>query len=193
MKNGRGLWRPEVRGWSPPAAPTPGLFETLMGGFWTHQRCCLDQRWRHPRPLPGSVECGITHFSTSSAAKASVNSGSFSTASCRDLPSPILLICFQHLPVAESSRKLVGKELESRFSKIPEQMGEEQTSGCTVQVNDQHKEKWVCEDVPLTTGCANEMKMLVIQSCSILCDPVDCSPPGSSLSMEFSRQEYWTG
>ena len=26
-----------------------------------------------------------------------------------------------------------------------------------------------------------------------LCDPVDCKPPGSSLSMEFSRQEYWSG
>ena len=25
-----------------------------------------------------------------------------------------------------------------------------------------------------------------------LCDPMDCSPPGSSLSMEFSRQEYWS-
>ena len=24
-----------------------------------------------------------------------------------------------------------------------------------------------------------------------LCDPMDCSPPGS-LSMEFSRQEYWS-
>ena len=26
-----------------------------------------------------------------------------------------------------------------------------------------------------------------------LCDPMDCSPPGSSLSMRFSRQEYWSG
>ena len=25
------------------------------------------------------------------------------------------------------------------------------------------------------------------------CDPMDCSPPGSILSMEFSRQEYWNG
>ena len=24
------------------------------------------------------------------------------------------------------------------------------------------------------------------------CDPMDCSPP-ASLSMEFSRQEYWSG
>ena len=61
--------------------------------------------------------------------------------SCRDLPSPILLICFQHLPVAESNRKLVSKELGSRFSKIPEQGGEEQPSGCTGQVNNQHDEK----------------------------------------------------
>ena len=32
-------------------------------------------------------------------------------------------------------------------------------------------------------------------TCSVmsLCDPVDCSPPGSSLSMGFPRQEYWSG
>ena len=33
-------------------------------------------------------------------------------------------------------------------------------------------------------------------SCSVLptlCDPMDCSPPGSSLSMGSSRQEYWSG
>ena len=32
-----------------------------------------------------------------------------------------------------------------------------------------------------------------LQSCLTLCNPVDYSPPGSSLSMEFSRQEYWSG
>ena len=31
----------------------------------------------------------------------------------------------------------------------------------------------------------------VIQSCLTLCDPTDCSPPGS-LSLEFSRQEHWS-
>ena len=31
--------------------------------------------------------------------------------------------------------------------------------------------------------------MLVTQSCETLCNPMDCSPPGSSTSMEFSRQE----
>ena len=28
---------------------------------------------------------------------------------------------------------------------------------------------------------------------SDLCDPVDCKPPGSSLSMKFSRHECWSG
>ena len=32
----------------------------------------------------------------------------------------------------------------------------------------------------------------VAQSCPTLCDPKDCSLPGSS-SMGFSRQEYWSG
>ena len=31
----------------------------------------------------------------------------------------------------------------------------------------------------------------VTQSCPTLCDPMDCSPPGSS--MGFSRQEHWSG
>ena len=35
---------------------------------------------------------------------------------------------------------------------------------------------------------------LFAQLCPTLCDPTDCSPPGSSpLSMGFSRQEYWSG
>ena len=34
------------------------------------------------------------------------------------------------------------------------------------------------------------MKVSVAQLCLILCDPMDCSPPGSSLSMGFFRQEY---
>ena len=34
--------------------------------------------------------------------------------------------------------------------------------------------------------------MLLAQSCLTLCNPMDCSLPGS-LSMEFSRQEYWSG
>ena len=32
--------------------------------------------------------------------------------------------------------------------------------------------------------------MLVTQLCWTLYDPMDCSPPGSSV-MEFSRQEHW--
>ena len=33
---------------------------------------------------------------------------------------------------------------------------------------------------------------LVAQSCPTLCNPMDCSPP-APLSMECSRQEYWSG
>ena len=31
------------------------------------------------------------------------------------------------------------------------------------------------------------------QSCPSLCNPMDCSLPGSLLSMAFSKQEYWSG
>ena len=34
--------------------------------------------------------------------------------------------------------------------------------------------------------------VLVIQSCLILWDPLDCSPPGSSIH-GFFRKEYWSG
>ena len=33
---------------------------------------------------------------------------------------------------------------------------------------------------------------LVTQLCPTLCNPMDCSPPGSSVH-GFSRQEYWNG
>ena len=34
---------------------------------------------------------------------------------------------------------------------------------------------------------------LVTQSCPTLCDPMDCSPPGSSVHGDSPRQEYWSG
>ena len=42
---------------------------------------------------------------------------------------------------------------------------------------------WIC----IYKTCAKSL-----QTCPTLCDPMDCSPPGS-LSMGFSRQEYWSG
>ena len=35
--------------------------------------------------------------------------------------------------------------------------------------------------------------MLVAQSCLTLCDPMDCIACQALLSMEFSRQGYWSG
>ena len=34
---------------------------------------------------------------------------------------------------------------------------------------------------------------LVTQSCPTLCNPMNCSPPSSSVHGDFSRQEYWSG
>ena len=36
------------------------------------------------------------------------------------------------------------------------------------------------------------MKVLVTQSCLTLCNPMDCSPPGSSVH-RILQQEYWSG
>ena len=38
-----------------------------------------------------------------------------------------------------------------------------------------------------------KVKVLVVQSCVTLCDPMDCIACQASLSMGFSRQEYWSG
>ena len=38
-----------------------------------------------------------------------------------------------------------------------------------------------------------EMLCLVSQSCPTLCNPMDCVACQAPLSMEFSRQEHWTG
>ena len=37
-----------------------------------------------------------------------------------------------------------------------------------------------------------KVKLLVTQSCPTLCDPMNCSPPGSSVH-RFPRREYWSG
>ena len=49
--------------------------------------------------------------------------------------------------------------------------------------------------VPLESifQCEETMLVGVAQSCLTLCDPMDCSPRGSSLSKGFSRQEDWNG
>ena len=39
----------------------------------------------------------------------------------------------------------------------------------------------------------SESESEVAQSCPTLCDPMDCSLSGSSGSMGFSRQDYWSG
>ena len=47
-------------------------------------------------------------------------------------------------------------------------------------------------DFVVITAVAAAAKSL--QSCPTLCDPIDGSPPGSSLpSLGFSKQEHWSG
>ena len=41
--------------------------------------------------------------------------------------------------------------------------------------------------------CMYLLLCLVAQSCPTLCNPMNCSPPGSSCPWGFSRQEYWSG
>ena len=39
----------------------------------------------------------------------------------------------------------------------------------------------------------SKVRVKITQLCLTLCDPMDCSLPGSSQSMGFSRQEHWRG
>ena len=39
----------------------------------------------------------------------------------------------------------------------------------------------------------SKVKALVTQPCLTLCDPMNCTACQAPLSMEFSRQEYWSG
>jgi len=56
---------------------------------------------------------------------------------------------------------------------------------------------WVWSSIPTLLPTRVQLVLIcmcakLLQSCQILCDPMDCSLPGSSV-MEFSRQEYWSG
>ena len=45
-----------------------------------------------------------------------------------------------------------------------------------------------------TDSCVSlKVKVLVAQSCLTLCDPMDNGACQAPLSMDFSRQEYWSG
>ncbi|CAN0542413.1 unnamed protein product [Rangifer tarandus platyrhynchus] len=45
----------------------------------------------------------------------------------------------------------------------------------------------------ITTLLISYVRAKSLQLCLTLCDPIDCSPPGSSVHGHFSRQENWSG
>ena len=51
-----------------------------------------------------------------------------------------------------------------------------------------HSQPWASPTHQKSSGV-----VLVAQSCLTLCDPVDCNALQASLSMGFSRQEYYSG
>ena len=56
---------------------------------------------------------------------------------------------------------------------------------------------WFCEEEKprMLAKCAfkKEVKVLVTQSCPTLCDPMDYKTLQAPLTVEFSRQEDWSG
>ena len=52
----------------------------------------------------------------------------------------------------------------------------------------------ICAHLKLSGGGESaKVKVLVPRSCLTLCDPMDRVARQAPLSMEFSRQEYWSG
>ena len=67
-----------------------------------------------------------------------------------------------------------------------------QVAGSTAQFNYKANFLLLSTKIPGMCVCACVRAcVLVAQSCPSLCDPTDCSPPGSSIH-EFSVQEYWS-
>ena len=54
------------------------------------------------------------------------------------------------------------------------------------------KKKKMCIDRSNVDDATAAAAAKSLQSCPTLCDPTDCSPPGSP-SLGFSRQEHWSG
>ena len=70
-------------------------------------------------------------------------------------------------------------------------------SWCTIEETSQN----ILKNVVILCGLESQWGLIYsnvnvhaksLQSYPTLCDPKDCSPPGS-LSVAFSRQEYWSG
>ena len=91
----------------------------------------------------------------------------------------------------------LNRQKESRthlIKSVPysHQKGQFSISSCSKNIYELLVIHWI---IPKTLRhiktCTEKVKVLVTQSCLTLCDPRDCSPT-RLLSMEFSRQEYWS-
>ena len=65
-------------------------------------------------------------------------------------------------------------------------------SSCVIELNEILKTNFLSFFLVVQGGCSYVNCAKSLQSCSALCNPMDCSRPGSSVH-GFSRQEYWSG
>ena len=72
---------------------------------------------------------------------------------------------------------------------IDKAVGHEAKSGHVLKVGDRCLWRLSLYIFPLTPNALYKVKMLFAQSCPVLCNPLKCT----LLSIEFSRQEYWSG
>ena len=49
------------------------------------------------------------------------------------------------------------------------------------------------KQIPEDESHFNKLSLFLFNRSVLFCDPLDCSPPQSPLSMGFPRQEYWSG
>ena len=91
----------------------------------------------------------------------------------------------------KNKNNLEARNALDRFEPFPCGRGKVFFSGHTGPPQCLSREIWYLQR-PLCV-CVRASSVMRAQSCLTLCDPMDYVARQASLSMEFSRQEYWNG
>ena len=71
---------------------------------------------------------------------------------------------------------------------MPDRIPSKPAARCKLEIS---KYSWTFSPLPLCV-CVCVCVCIDAQSCLTRCDPMACSPPGSSVHGDVSRQEYWS-
>ena len=78
----------------------------------------------------------------------------------------------------------------TRKGAVPDRITSKPAAHCKLEIS---KYSWTFSPLPpCVCVCVCVCVCIVTQLCLTLCDPMACSPPGSFVHGDFSRQEYWS-